>query len=1064
METLPLRNPRLVAIVLLMILTAGISALLAIGRQEDPTITNLFATVTTIYPGADPGRVEALVSAKIEEELKTIAEVDVVSSTSTTGVSVVSVELDETIPDARIEETWSRVRDALDDAARLFPPGVLSPEFDSDGAGAYAAIVAVVARGEGVTTPMLARQAEILADRLRSVDGTRLVDLFGVPEEEVLVEVDPAAAATLGLSADEISAAIGAADAKVRAGRLSAPGADLVLEVGGEIAALDRLRSVILRRDADGRATYLGDLARIDRGPADPPAELALHQGRPAVLVAARVAEGRQVDAWAERIRAVVEEAGPSMPKSIALEPVFDQSVYTLERLGELAVNLLIGVVLVIAVLVVTLGLRPALIVALVLPLVGLASLASLNALGIPIHQMSVTGLIVALGLVVDAAIVMVDEVARRRTAGETATTAVRGAVRRLFMPLMASTATTMLAFVPMILLPGPAGDFVGSIAVAVVVMLAWSFAVAVVVTPALAGWWIGARPNDGRVGPGRRLFRWSLALAARNPVRALLVGLVLPVIGFASLPTLEAQFFPGVDRDQFTIEIELAEGTAIGETRRVAEAIDGVIRSDPGIDGASWVIGRSAPAFYYNVVSDRRSEPAFAMALVSTASPAETERLVPALQRDLSAAFPEARVLVRGLVQGPPVDAPVEVRLVGPDVGVLRERGEEARRIVAGVPGVTLVRASLSGGAPKVLLVPDEAKVRLAGLDLGSVARQIEAALEGVTGGSMLEGTEELPVRVRFGDGVRGDLDAIADLPLLPPGSAAAAAAGDYPAMPLSAVADLVVTPGGSPITRRNGERTNTVQAFVERGILPETTLAATRVALEQSGFVVPAGYRIEIGGDSDARSSTLQSLLAPLGLIASLSLGVVVLTFNSFRLALVTFTVGGLAAGLSILSLALFGYPFGIIAIIGVIGSVGVSVNAAIVILSALQEDPRASAGDADAVAAVVAGASRHVVSTTVTTFGGFLPLLLAGGGFWPPFAMAIAGGVLLSSLVSLWFAPAAFVLVRPGRRPAEETPSARPPEPQMPSIRTSKMVGQGSAAPSPQRQQRSSADAGA
>jgi len=921
----------------------------------------------------------------------------------------------------RIEQVWSEIRDALDDAARGFPAGVQEPEFSSDGAGAYAAIVAIRLDGPGVPLTLADRYAQALADRLRAIPGTKLVDRFGVPEEEVLVAVDPAAAAALGLTADEISAAIRAADSKVRAGRLAGSANDLLLTVEGEITALDRLRRVVLRQTAAGGVTQLGDIAEVTRGARTPTAELALSNGAPAILVAARINDGLQVDVWMADVRAALDGFRAELPAGLAADLVFDQSGYTADRLSEVALNMGLGVVLVVAVLFLTLGPRPALIVALVLPVVSLATLMTMNLIGLAIHQMSVTGLIVALGLLVDAAIVMTDEVGKRLTAGDDRAGAVAGAVRRLAAPLFASTATTALSFLPMILLPGPAGDFVGSIAIAVVTMLLWSLAAALTITPAIAGW--ALRPRAAAAArPGRlaRAFAASIAWSLAHPVKSVALALVLPMLGFAAFPTLTAQFFPGVERDQFHIEVELAPGTAIGATAALAARIDADLRAEDGIVQVDWVVGRSAPAFYYNIVADRDRAPGFAQALVTTASPAATDRLVPALQDALSRSYPEARILVRGLVQGPPVNAPVELRLVGPEIAELRQLGDTARRIIAGQEMISVVRSTLEGGAPELSVTIDEAAARMVGLDLGQVARQLDATLEGVSGGSMLEGTEQLPVRVRLGGGPGDDIAAVADLPILPPGAAGVAAAGVYPGIPLAALAEVAVTPAEGAITRRNGERVNLVQAFPVHGVLPEEALAETRAALAEAGFVLPPGYRIEFGGDSDARASTLNNLLASLGLILTLSVATVVLTLNSFRLAAVTFAVAGLSAGLSILALAVFQYPFGINAVIGVIGSIGVSVNAAIIILSGLAGDARAAAGDRQAMVAVVTGSARHIVSTTVTTFGGFLPLILAGGAFWPPFAMAVAGGVLLSTVVSFYFTPPVFAMVR-ARAPA-------------------------------------------
>ncbi|MEO1798691.1 MAG: efflux RND transporter permease subunit, partial [Pseudomonadota bacterium] len=373
-------------------------------------------------------------------------------------------------------------------------------------------------------------------------------------------------------------------------------------------------------------------------------------------------------------------------------------------------------------------------------------------------------------------------------------------------------------------------------------------------------------------------------------------------------------------------------------------------------------------------------------------------------------------------LVQGPPVAAPVEITIKGPEVATLRALGDEVRAVMADLDLVTQARAGVNGGAPQVRFEIDEVNARLLGLDVADIASQLNTALVGLTGGSLVEGTEELPVRVRMGDSLRGDLQAIADMPIVLPNAAAVSATGAFPGVPLSELATPVVEPAESVITRENGIRQNTVQAFLVPGVLPEEALQDVLTALETSNFTLPAGYELALGGDSDARSNTVGNLLASVGLIVTLTIATIALTFNSFRLTVVALVVCVLSAGLSMLALAIMQYPFGINAIIGVIGSIGVSINAAIIILTALQADPEASAGDRPAMARVVTQSSRHIVSTTITTFGGFLPLILGGGAFWPPFAVAIAGGVLLSTVVSFYFTPPLFALIHRRTRAPE------------------------------------------
>jgi multidrug efflux pump subunit AcrB len=1034
METLFYRERRLTALAVLVLFAAGLSSFLTIGRQEDPTITNLFATIITPYPGADPARVEALVTEKIEEELREIAEIDVIESVSRNGLSSVTVELSKFITDEEIEQAWSEIRDALADAAARFPAGVPDPSFDNDRTGAFSAISAILPRHDDVSTAVLARYAEELADRLRALNGAKIVRDFGRPTEEVLVTIDPVRLADLGLTAGEVAATIAEADSKVSAGTLQGARADLLVEVAGEIDGIERVLDIPLATSADGLVTRVGDIATVSKGERDPPDTIAHVDGRRAVLVAARMDEGLQVDAWMARVRGILAEFEAELPDGLEHRLLFDQSGYTAERLTEVAVNMAIGVSLVVIVLFVTMGARAALVVAVVLPLVSLASIATLQYLSVPIHQMSVTGMVVALGLLVDAAIVMTDEIRQRLGAGMPREQAVGQSVKRLAVPLLASTVTTALAFMPMALLPGPAGDFVGSIATAVIVMLIWSLIIALTVTAAFAGLILPDGGSDGgrdggrgklgflamgvKGGPLARAFAFSIRTSLRHPVLSVIFALILPVMGFLTFPTLTAQFFPGVDRDQFYIDVELPPGASIRETDRLALEVDALLADQDGIRSVSWVVGESAPAFYYNIRMDKDGADYFARALVTTDSKAATTRLIAPLQNRLDAAFPSARILVRDLVQGPPVAAPVELRFVGPDLAVLRELGDEARRIVATVPEITHARTTVTAAPPKLEFRLDEDRVRLAGLRLVDVARQLDAALEGVVGGSLIEGTEELPVRVRVANAERADVAFIETFDVIAPGTA-----GDgYVGVPLSALGEAAVVPSESAIYRRDGVRNNTVQGFVQYGVLPQEALSKVRAALDAEAFALPLGYTLEVGGDSDARNETLNNLLAPIGLIVTLTVATIVLTFNSFRLATVALVVCVLSAGLSILSLAVMQYPFGITAVIGVIGSIGVSINAAIILMTALQADPKARSGDREAMADVVTGASRHIVSTTLTTFGGFLPLILEGGGFWPPFATSIAGGVLLSTVVSFYFTPPMFALVYAGRAKAE------------------------------------------
>lgn len=1012
------RLPRATILALLVALVMGLTALANIGRQEDPAFTNILAWVLTFQPGADAARVEAQVTEPIERRLSEIPEIKMLRSNSRSGLSTIIVELDTELSPDVVETAFSKVRDALEDVSTDLPPDAGRPIFDDARGAAYTGISAIVPRHESTPLSLTTRYAEALRDDLQTQPGVKRVRIFGAAEEEISVTVDPWRLAALGWSPGRLAAAIEQADPKSGAGRAVGAESDLIVEVAGGIADLTRIQDIPLVVSSVGTSLRVGDIATVVKGERTPPNGIAFADGRRGVLVAVMMEDGRQVDTFMEAVRARMADFDESLPGGLEHIRIFDQSTYTSARLKDLASKLLLGFLGVIAVLVFTLGLRSALIAGIALPVVCMMTLGTVAFLDISIDQMSVAGLIVALGMLVDAAIVMVDEIRKRVDAG--APDAVADAVRRLMAPLAASTLTTVLAFLPMAMLPGPPGDFLGPVAQVVIIMVVWSFLTAVTITAALAGWMLKPQPEGRRPSlmqrglPGGALaevFLGFLKWALRRPRVVVAYGLILPLAGYAVIPSLTPQFFPAVERDQFYVEIETASSVGIAPTAQTALTVDAILADDERIVGRAWTVGRSPPPFYYNMVENRDLQPNFASALITTVSPAATAELLAELQPHLDAAVPHARVLVRELVQGPPVIAPVELRLVGPDLQELKALAATAMPIIEALPSVTTVRSSLGAGPPKLQFVPDEERIRAAGLTLDEVALYLRATLDGAEGGSLMEGVEQLPIRVRAPEDFGGDWAALSSLPVIP--------AGRSEGVPLSALGTIELVPSDAVITRHDTERANTIEAFPRTGTLPQAVVDEAVAALEASNFTLPRGYRLEIGGDDYARSITIEHLRRPAGLLLAIAFAVLVLAFNSFRLSLVVAFAGVLFAGLSILSVAAFGFPLGVPVVVGIIGSIGVSINDTIIVLKALQNDPQAARGNPGAAAATVLDAGRHVLSTTITTVAGFLPLALGGGSLWPPFAVAVVGGVALSTVITLFLAPALFLLVYTRRR---------------------------------------------
>jgi multidrug efflux pump subunit AcrB len=1022
-------NGHLLGLAAALILIAGLAAWGNLPRIEDPRINTRNALVVTPLPGGDAARVESLVTKKLEDALREVAEIKTLESTSRAGVSLISIELDDAIDGGESQAVFARIREHLAEARAKLPREAGRPELDDQrGAVAYSLIAAVAWEGQGQPPlGILDRLSLELADRLRNLPGTEQVVRFGAADEEIRVEVDPGALAALGLSLGDMAAQLAAADPKLPAGTLRPGERRIQLEVAGSFAAADRVAAVPLVA-ADGRLASVGDLARVTKTWADPPREIAFADGRRAVLIGVRTRPAVHLGDWAARARDLVAGLVPEAGRDIAVEVSYDQSRYTQERLTSLGGNLLAGAAVVLAVVLLTMGWRAALVVGAALPLAAALTLFGLDLAGQQIHQMSIFGMIIAIGLLIDNAIVMTEEVRTRRAAGRAPPDAARAAVSDLFAPLAASTFTTILGFMPVFLLPGNVGDFVGPIAVAVILALAVSFALSMTLIPALAARYAGPGAAAGLDATAQRRTRWwrqgwsSPGLRARyaallegalqRPAVTVLACLTLPAAGFWAAGQLGQQFFPTADRDQFEVQVWLGPGTGVGGTADTVRAMEGLIRAAGAVHSLTWVAGASSPPVYYNQLRDQDASPPYARGTVLAAGPAEAQRLVAVLQDRLSDAFPQARVVVKAFGQGPPVPAPVSLRLAGPDTGVLRRLGQELRLILSEDPAITHTLASIQGGAPKLWLDADEEEARLAGLSLGEIAGQFQAALEGAVGGRVLEDLEDLPVRVRLGERERTDTARVATLRLVAPRQEAAARPVFVPA---DALGELRLAPEVSAVTRRNGERVNTIQAWIRPDILPSEVTARVQQRLAEGALEIPPGYRLEVAGDSEESGEAVALLLAYAPLLGSLMLATLVLTFRSFPLAGIVGMVGALSLGLGFLSLWVAGYPLGFNPLIGSAGLLGVAINASIVVLAAIRRNPAARAGEPAAIAAEVMHATRHVVSTTLTTVGGFLPLMLAGGDFWPPLAVVIAGGVGLSIVLGLLFTPALYRVSR-------------------------------------------------
>ncbi|MEM8832665.1 MAG: efflux RND transporter permease subunit, partial [Cyanobacteria bacterium P01_G01_bin.19] len=736
-----------------------------------------------------------------------------------------------------------------------------------------------------------------------------------------------------------------------------------------------------------------------------------------------RIEPQQRIDLWTANVYQTLQQYRQRSSIGIESEVILDQNRYVTKRLYSLFKNLLVGALLVLITTGLMMGWKAGLVVGTTLPLSILMILGGMQVLGIPLHQISVTGLIIALGMLIDNGIVIVDEMQYSLQRGIKPRSAIEGTVSYLAIPLLASNLTSILTFVPIVLLPGDVGEFVRTLAISVILALISSLFLSLTVIPALTGKIHRQAVPKSAISPRYNLwergfshprlshfYSLSLKFALARPMLGILLALILPITGFLLASSLPEQFFPPAERDQFHIELELSPLASINKTQLAVRDARDIILQHSEVENVHWFLGNQAPEFYYNLPRRGASQSNYAHGVVQLVSEKPANRLIAQLQTELDRALPSTRVLVRRLEQGPYISAPIEIRIYGSNIKVLKALGKKVSLLLAQTEGISHTRASLSEALPKLALSLDEDRIKLSNLDRAAIAEQLNTHLEGTLGGSIIEDTEELPVRVRMSNRDRGDFDRITTLDLLPNNILNNE---DRSSIPLSTLGEVKLVPEIATITRRNGKRMNRIQGFVANEVLPATVLEDFQTRFDSLNLELPPGYSIEFGGELEKRDRTLGNLISIVSVLLVLMLATLAISLNSFAAANIVIVVGISSIGLGLFSLWCFGYPFGFMAILGTVGLAGVAINDSIVVLAALQSQTIGNRQNIESIKNTVFRSTRHVLTTTITTIAGFMPLLLLGSDFWSPLAICIVSGIVGATLLALYFVPCAYLL---------------------------------------------------
>ena len=1004
------KQPRVFALLLIFIFLSGIFALNTVPRQENPELAQRWSTVQTIYPGASPARVETQILEPMEAKLREVYELNEIISFASQGFGTTVLEIKDDVSPSLIEQVWSEVQDKLDQSLFDLPEG-LKPKLIRSSGPPTTLLYSLTWAGEGeVPLILLSRIAEDLRQSMAYVAGSDRSAVFGSADEEVLVEIDNAKLSALGLTFQEVAQSLSSLDTKKPIGQISNNGQEFLVKSQENLTNLSEVSNLPIKVLNEYEIIRLGDIANLSKNPRDPPEELTVFNGQRAVLVEIRGAFSQRVDLYVESIESMADDFKEQLPSEIVLEKIYDESYYFKEKFNNLYGSILFATLIVIGISYFLLGFKSAIIVGSIIPLTIFLVLFGCKLLGLPLHQTSMTGIIIALGLLIDNAIIVVEDYKYRRSLGNSRESASYETFHHLWIPLSAATATTALSFFPIAAGQGPSAEFVGGMAKTVILSITASLFLALYVVPLLLNYINQIKFFDKEIFSGsgysnqklleryRAVLTWAYAV----PKRGIMIAMVLPMLGFLSFPFLKADFFPALDRNMFKVLIELPQNSNVSSAEKsVLKLRESILESGIVVDDF-WFIGRKLPRILYNVIGGDSGlgDNNVAQGVYIASSYDEMIKKLPTLAKRLNVENPDLKIIVDKFDSGPPVDAAVEYSIDGPDLSVLRALGKKLELILRQAPDVYLTKSELSGGAANLEFKFSESDLAMNSISGEFFINELAIASEGIKVGTMIDGNKEIPIKLRGSSN-----NSILSTQFL---SVPSSNGFDYS----SNYGEFEVTNQANFISRDAGKRQNQVAAWIWPGLLPSDTEKFLMDKIIKFEAELPPGYILEIGGEADARGKSQSNIFSSAILFFVLIVIALVSALNSFRQATLILSVAIWCTGLAFLGLTLGQANFGFMGLVGAIGLAGLSINDSIVVLSHIKEANANSPINKNDLVEVIIRSTRHVVTTSATTIGGFIPLLVTSI-FFEPLAWAMAGGVIGSTVIAIFYIPACYAI---------------------------------------------------
>ena len=995
-----IEHPALLRFFVVLILLLGVRSYFHLGQAEDPPFTFKAMLIQAYWPGATAQEVSEQLTERIEKKLQEMPELDFVQSYAKPGETVLFVNLKEAVRGRDVAQAWYQVRKKIGDLGPQLPAGVRGPYFNDEFGDTFGSIYAFT--GDGFSRAELRRVAEDAQREVRRLPNVGKVELFGIVPEKIYIEVPAQKLATLQLTPQQIMQAVQEQNGVVENGRVENDALSIPLRVSGPYSDVARLRETVIRVGA--RSLRLGDIAEVTRRYEDPPATEIRSQGEPAILLGVSLAEGGDVLALGRDFAASMAAMQQRLPVGLEIHRIHDQSSIVSNAVQLFMQSFLEAVAIVLAVIFVALKWRAGLVVALSIPVVLAITFTVMDFFGIDLHRISTGALIIALGLLVDDAIIAVEMMAHKLEAGWNRYEAATYAFHSTAFPMLTGTLLTATAFLPIALARSMVGEYTFAIFAVTSIALLSSWLVAVLVTPYFGHWLLKPAPHADDEDAAYRTpfytrFRAAVSwcLVRRKTVIALTAAAL--VVGVVAMQQVEKQFFPQSDRLEILVEMWLPEGASIDATRIDAIRLENRLRGDPDVAHVLNYIGQGAPRFVL-ALDQRLANRNFAQLVVIARDVQARERALAHIRRLFDTEFPNVRGRAVRFEYGPPAGYPVQYRLSGSDVPRLKLEAEKLRRIVAAHPRVTAVNLDWNEESLAVRAQLDQDKIKALGLGSDGVGRLVALQLSGATVTQFREDDLLIDVVLRTPRAEHRDVDTLAALPI-----------GTFngQSVTLGQIARFVPAFEDGVVWRRDRLPTIAVRGDPVGDTQPATVVAdlAQQVAVFRAGL--PQGFRLEIGGPVESSAKANAAIAASWPLIVIVTFTLLMLQLGSFsRSMLVVLTAPLGVVGVAI-ALLVSGRPMGFVALLGIISLAGMIMRNSVILVDQIRQDVARGLSQWDAVVESTVRRMRPISLTAAAAVLAMVPL--SRSIFWGPMAVSVMGGLIAATVLTLFFLPALY-----------------------------------------------------